>query len=238
VAAQRRAAEQERRRERSRIARDMHDSLGRRLSLASVQAAQLEVSDLPASQREAVARLATAVRGSVTELHDILGPLRGQREPAHGMAAAGALIEEFRTAGAAVSVVSRGTPCPLPPAADGAAYRVLEEGLTNAVRHAPGQPVSLTADWEAGALVLTVGNATDGPAYAPGSGLADLQARLRLAGGVLGHDLSGGRFRLHATLPAAAGPRRRGRPGGRALGLATGIMLLVILPVTVVLGAR
>jgi len=233
VTQQRRAADQERLSERLRIAGDMHDSLGRRLSLAALQAAALEVADLPAAQRAAIARLATSVRASVTELHDILGALSpGSR----GMAEAAALVEEFRIAGAPVSVQSRGRPRPLPPRAGEAAYRVIEEGLTNAITHAPGRPVSVTVAWEAGALLLTVANLADPRAYAPGSGLAGLAAHLQQAGGVLRHEQSGGLFRLHAVLPAASAPAARERPGG--LGLAAGILLLVILPAAVLLGVR
>jgi signal transduction histidine kinase len=238
VAQQRRAAEQERLGERLRIARDMHDSLGRRLSLAAVQAAALEVSELPAPQHQAVARLATSIRASATELHEILSVLRSERSPSLGMAAVAGLVEEFRVAGAVVSVRSRGTPRPLAPQADEAAYRVIEEGLTNAVRHAPGRPVSVTVAWEADTLLLTVVNPADGRAYTPGSGLAGLAGRLDRAGGVLGHELSGGLFRLHAVLPATAAPGSRTGCGVSGPGLAAGILLLVILPATILLGVR
>jgi len=238
VAQQRRFADQERLRERMRIAGDMHDSLGRRLSLAALQAAALEVAELPAPQRAAIARLATSVRATVTELHEILGVLRGERTPSQGMASVAGLAEEFRTAGAAVSVRSRGRPRPLQSQADEAAYRVIEEGLTNAIRHAPGQPVSVTVAWEGGALLLTVANAADHRAYAPGSGLAGLAGRLQQAGGVLSHEQSGGLFRLHAVLPTAPPPGASKRSGVSGLGLAAGILLLVILPVTVLLGVR
>jgi signal transduction histidine kinase len=238
VAQQRKVADQERRRERLRIAGDMHDSLGRRLTLAAVQAAALEVSELPAPQRAAVTRLGTSVRASVTELHQVLGVLRGERAPSPGMAAVAGLAGEFRTAGAPVSVRSHGTPRPLPPHADEAAYRVIEEGLTNAVRHAPGRPVSVTVAWEADTLLLTVVNPADGRAYTPGSGLAGLAGRLDRAGGVLGHELSGGLFRLHAVLPATAAPGSRTGCGVSGPGLAAGILLLVILPATILLGVR
>jgi signal transduction histidine kinase len=238
VAQQRKVADQERLRERLRIARDMHDSLGRRLSLAAVQAAALEVSDLPAPHSAAIARLATAVRASATELHEILGVLHGERTPARGMSAAGGLIEEFRAAGAAVALQSRGTPRPLPPRADEAAYRVIEEGLTNAIRHAPGRPVSVTVAWETSTLLLTVVNAADCRAYAPGSGLAGLDGRLRHAGGFLSHEMSGGLFRLHAVVPAALAAQARERSGVSTLGLAAGILLLLILPATVLLGVH
>ena len=240
MAQQRKAADRERLRERLRIARDMHDSLGRRLSLAAVQAAALEVSALPAPQHQAVARLATAIRAGVTELHEILSVLRGERAQSRGLAAADGLVEEFRVAGAVVSVRQCGRPRPLPTQADEAAYRVIEEGLTNATRHAPGRRVSLTVAWEAGTLMLTVSNPADCRAYDLGSGLADLAGRVRHVGGSLGHELAGGRFRLHAVLPAAPAlaPGTGGRPGVSALGLAAGILLLVILPVTVLLGVR
>lgn len=238
VAQQRKAVGEERLRERLRIARDMHDSLGRRLSLAAVQAAALEVSDLPAPQREDIARLATAIRAGVTELHEILGVLRGERMPARGMSATGGLVEEFRAAGALVSARSLGTSASLPTRADEAAYRVVEEGLTNAVRHAPASPVSVTAAWEAGSLLLTVTNATDRRAYVPGSGLADLAVRVQDVGGLVDHELSGGLFRLRAVLPAARAPGTGRRPRVSVLGLAASILLLVILPITVMAGVR
>jgi signal transduction histidine kinase len=241
VAQQRRVADQERLCERQRIAGDMHDSLGRRLSLAALQAAALEVAELPPPQSAAARRLATSVRASVTELHEVLGVLRGEQGPSRGMTTVAGLIAEFRTAGAPVSVQSRGRPRPLPPQVDEAAYRVIEEGLTNATRHAPGRPVSVTIAWEADALLLTVVNATDHRAYAPGSGLAGLTGRLRQAGGVLAHEQSGGLFRLHAALPvvpAAPAAGFRKRSGVSGLGLAAGVLLLVILPATVLLGMR
>jgi signal transduction histidine kinase len=233
--------------ERLRIACDMHDSLGRALSLAAVQAAALEVSGLPAPQREAAARLATAIRDGVDELHEIVGVLRG---PARGMAAARDLIDEFRAAGAGVSVRSSGRPLPLSRQADEAAYRVLEEGLTNAVRHAPGQPVSVTVSWRPGSLELAVANPAARDAYTPGAGLVGLAGRLREAGGTLTHDLSSGgsahdlssggpaRFRLCARLPLTRRARLRSGLAHRriGLGLAAGLVLLVILPATVLLG--
>lgn len=77
-------AEQEQLRERLRIARDMHDSLGHRLSLVSVQAAALEVSALPAPQREAVGHLARATRDAMDELYGLVGALRSERGPIGG----------------------------------------------------------------------------------------------------------------------------------------------------------
>ncbi|MBV9381458.1 MAG: hypothetical protein JOY82_21375 [Streptosporangiaceae bacterium] len=235
VAAQRKAVEHERLRERLGIAREMHDSLGRRLSLAAVQAAALEVSDLPEPQHAAVARLATAIRASVTELHEILDVLRSERAQAREMQAVDGLIEEFRAAGTVVSARSHGTPWPLLPHAGETAYRVIEESLTNASRHAPGRPVSVTLAWEADMLLLTVVNPAETRDYTPSSGLADLAERLEQADGSLRHEVADGQFRLCATLPAAPepGPETTQRPQVSALGLAAGILLLMVLPAVV-----
>jgi signal transduction histidine kinase len=243
MAQQRALAEQERLRERLRIAREMHDSLGRRLSLAAIQAAALEVSDLPAPHRAGTARLAEAIRASVTELHEILGVLHGDHARPQGISEISGLVEEFRDAGAVVSADVLGLARLLAPQADQAAYRVIEQGLTNAVRHAPGQPVSVMVAWEPGMLHLTVVNPADLAGYTPGFGLTDLAGRLRQAGGILSHGLSGGQFRLCATLPvsrlsqAGKPPARTGRTV-TALGFAVGILLLVIVPAAVLIGAR
>lgn len=236
VTVQRKAAEQAGLRERLGIARDMHDSLGRRLSLASVQAAALEVSELPEPQRAAVARLAAAIRATATELHEILGVLPSDRPRVRGVSAAAVVIEEFRAAGAVVSCSSRGAPRPLPARTDEVAYRVIEEGLTNATRHACGQPVSITIAWDAAELLITVVNPASCGAYVPGSGLADLERRLRQTGGSLVHEMAGGRFRLRAILPATSARRISRRPEAGALGLTVGILLLVIVPAAVLLG--
>jgi signal transduction histidine kinase len=238
VAVQRKAAEQAGLRERLGIASEMHDSLGRSLSLAAVQAAALEVSDLPEPQRAAVARLATAVRATANDLHEIVGVLRSDPLRVPGMSATTTLIEEFRAAGVAVASWSSGTRQPLPKQIDETAYRVIEEGLTNAVRHAPGQPVNVTIAWEAAELLLTVVNEADCRAYTPGSGLTDLDIRLRQIGGGLIHEMDGGRFRLCAALPTAPTRRTSRRLEASVLGLAVGILLLVILPAAILLGVR
>ncbi|MEU1880048.1 histidine kinase [Streptosporangium sp. NPDC020072] len=224
-------AEQERLRERLRIARDMHDSLGHRLSLVSVQAAALEVSALPVRHRQAVGQLAESARAAMHELHELVGALRGEEEPSRSptVEAIGTVAEEFRRAGVPVTLRERGRPRPLSFAAGQAAYRVVEEGLTNAAKHAPRQPVTVNVDWESDALLLTVVNplperpetgagvselggggpeagvgagrsSVSGPGSG-GHGLAGLAERVRPAGGVLDHRLSDDGFRLFAMLP-------------------------------------
>ncbi|NUS64633.1 MAG: hypothetical protein HOQ46_13440 [Saccharothrix sp.] len=199
-------AERERLRERLRIAVDMHDSLGRWLSLVSVQAAALEVAPLPADQRPVARDLAHAARTAVDELHAVVSTLRDSP----GLEGVDEVVERFRRAGVEVTVERTGTARPLATGDAGhAAYRVVQEGLTNAVRHAPGRPVVVSLDWEPDALLVGVANPTGGPVRAQrGTGLAGLAERVRSAGGLLRvHEEPDG-FRLVAMLPV--GPDRVG----------------------------
>ncbi|GII77906.1 hypothetical protein Sru01_28880 [Sphaerisporangium rufum] len=171
-------AEQERLAERLRIARDVHDSLGHRLSLASVQAAALEVSALPPEHSRAVRRLAGTVREAMDELQELVGTLRAEddRGAVPGAGEIGALVAGFRTAGVPVELRESGPRFPLPPAAGHAAYRVVEEGLTNAVKHAPGRPVVVRAEWDPDALLVTVTNPLP-PAGPAGDAIGDPAGR-------------------------------------------------------------
>jgi signal transduction histidine kinase len=226
-------AEQERLRERLRIARDMHDSLGHRLSLVSIQAAALEVSALPPRQGQAVRQLAQAARGAMNELYDLVGALRDgevSQGQSLGVDAIGSLVDEFAEAGAVVTLRRNGQPSALSTSASRAAYRVVEEGLTNAVKHAPDQPVTVSLDWEPDALLLTVINPTlGGPHNVDGGhGLSGLAERVRPAGGLLDHRLSEDGFRLVEL----------GRLRAVALGSAAAAFMFVLLPAAMLIGLR
>jgi signal transduction histidine kinase len=196
-------AERERLRERLRVAADMHDSLGRWLSLVSVQAAALEVAPLPADQRPVARNLAHAARTAVDELHAVVSTLRDSP----GLEGVDDVVEQFRRAGVAVTVERAGSARPLLTDAGHAAYRVVQEGLTNAVRHAPGRPVVVSLDWQPDALLVGVANPTAGPVRAErGTGLAGLAERVRSAGGLLRVHEEPDAFRLVAMLPL--GPDR------------------------------
>ena len=246
-------AERERLRERLRIAREVHDSLGHRLSLVSVQAAALEVADLPPEQRETTRHLARAARDALTDLHGLVGALRagepdGPPGPAPDAAALAGLAAEFRTAGMDVSFTEHGTPPPLPAETRRAAYRVVEEGLSNAARHAPGRPVAVSVTWEPDAVLLAVATPLPGaaPAAPPGGGhgLRGLAERARAAGGFADHQVTDGEFRLRAMLPAA--PRADDRPAAppagpgpartTALALASAACVLLVLPASMLVG--
>ncbi|MDT0345767.1 sensor histidine kinase [Streptomyces litchfieldiae] len=237
-------AERERLRERLRIARDMHDSLGRRLSLVSIQAAALEVSDrLPPRERETTRQLAAAAREAMAELHELVGALRSG-ETTFGPEAIERLVGDFRAAAVEVAFRREGTPVELPDATWEAAYRVVEEGLTNAAKHAPGRPVTVRMAWERDALLLTIVNPAGPPAAGRpggGHGLAGLRERARAVGGFVDHGPVAEGFRLLAMLPAApAAPRPPAPAAARRLWLAaaTGVLAFGVLPASLLLGGR
>ncbi|TDE42607.1 hypothetical protein E1295_27470 [Nonomuraea mesophila] len=201
-------AERERLRERLRIARDMHDSLGHLLGLVSVQAAALEVADLPAEQRGAVRGLAGTARTAMAELHEVVGALRHADRP--GLTGIDELVARARAAGLTVTVERTGSAAPFAePDAGHAAHQVVQEGLTNAAKHAPGAPIRVSLDWQPDALLVGVANPASGPATsaAPGrpggAGLAGLSERVRAAGGLLRVHAQPYEFRLVAMLPLA-----------------------------------
>lgn len=232
-------AEKEQLRERLRIARDMHDSLGRRLSLVSVQAAALQVTDLPPAQRQAVGALAGSARDAVTELYQLIGSLRGTAADTPGADRIPALVDEFRTAGVPVTVT--GDPGGLPPEVSRAAYRVVEEGLTNAAKHAPGEPVAIHLTRETGTLLVTVTNpVTSGVTHGGGYGLTGLAERAGAAGGLVDHRVTDGEFRLVAMLPTRSPDLkpepRLTRTRVAVLGVATAALLFVLLPASLVIG--
>jgi signal transduction histidine kinase len=210
--------DQGRRRERERIAREMHDALGHRLSLLSVHAGALEYrSDMPPDE---LARAAGVIRASarqcLVDLREIIVVLRsvdlpeGEQRPAPSLVDLHELVEESRQAGMSVTVTGELTdPDTVPVAVGRHGYRIVQEGLTNARKHAPGQSVSLTLTGAPGTgLTLEIRNGLpSGPAERPavpgsGMGLAGLAERAALAGGQLeyGRTLTS-EFRLWVRLP-------------------------------------
>ncbi|MGP4025764.1 sensor histidine kinase [Actinomadura sp. 3N407] len=202
--------------ERTRIAREMHDVLAHRLSLLATYAGALEYR--PDAPPEKLSQAAGVVRAGVHqalgELREVILLLRAEDAAEEGrpqpvLEDVPVLVRESRDAGVAVElrdeVAGRDT---LPAAAGRTAYRVVQEGLTNARKHAAGRPVTVVLEGRPGArLVIEIRNplpaaAGAGPA-APGSGtgLVGLTERVRLAGGRLDHEAAAGEFRLRAWLP-------------------------------------
>ena len=206
--------------ERTRIAREMHDVLAHRLSLLATYAGAIEYR--PDAPPEQVTRAAGVVRAgahqALDELREVItllreddGPGDGDTEqrPQPGLADLPRLVEESRDAGARVQLDDRvDDPGALPGATGRTAYRVVQEGLTNARKHAPGEQVQVVIDGRPGDRLLidvrnplvngnTVGSAIGGS----GTGLIGLTERVRLAGGELDHQVANGEFRLSARLP-------------------------------------
>ncbi|MGW4054292.1 sensor histidine kinase [Streptomyces sp. NPDC004779] len=202
---------------REAIAREMHDVLAHRLTLLSVHAGALEFR--PDAPPEQIARAAGVIRDSahdaLQDLREIIGVLRAPGEESGGgdrpqptLATLGALVDESREAGMSVLLDSTvDEPGSVPAATGRTVYRIAQEGLTNARKHAPGARVTVTLRGRPGeGLTVEVRNpAPAGPVpHVPGSGqgLIGLSERAALAGGRLDHGPApGGGFALTAWLP-------------------------------------
>jgi signal transduction histidine kinase len=199
--------------ERARVAREMHDAVGHRVSLMVLQAGAIEMAAADQHRVEQLAgQVQTAGRQALDELRQMVGVLRaGELDqaaplgPQPGLEDLPSLVAESRAAG--MSVELTGPPqVPLDPAVGRAAYRIVQEALTNAGKHAPGAAVSVSVQRPEGELVVRVVNGPgDRPAHADGGGygLVGLGERVRTLGGRLtaGPRLDGG-FAVEAVLPS------------------------------------
>ncbi|MFJ4841342.1 sensor histidine kinase [Streptomyces sp. NPDC088746] len=209
-------AEQAQRLAREAIAREMHDVLAHRLTLLSVHAGALEFRpDAPPAE---VARAAGVIRDSAHEalqdLREIIGVLRGPGDSDDGnrpqptLVTLDALIDESRSAGMDVTLAnSVSDPARAPAATGRTVYRIAQEALTNARKHAPGAPVDVTVAGGPGdGLTIEVRNPAPTEPFEPvpgsGQGLIGLTERAGLAGGSLDHGpRPGGGFAVKARLP-------------------------------------
>ena len=205
---QRMRVEQARLAERERIAREMHDVLAHRLSLLAVHAGALEVRPAaPAAERDAAGVIRRCAYDALEDLRQVIGMLREQAEPDRPQPTLGdvpALVEQSREAGTAVDL-DLVDAAPVPERVGRHAYRIVQEALTNARKHAPGSPVRVAVRGRAeDGLVVEVGNALAAGGGLPGAGagLVGLRERVQLAGGRLEHGPTpDGEFRLRAWLP-------------------------------------
>jgi signal transduction histidine kinase len=208
-------AEQAQRLAREAIAREMHDVLAHRLTLLSVHAGALEFR--PDASRAEITRAAGVIRESAHEalqdLREIIGVLRAGEpddagRPQPTLAALDALVAECREAGMKVTLAGRVTdPAAVPASVGRTAYRITQEGLTNARKHAPGTEVTVcvTGAPDDGLAVLVHNTPPEGEVpHVPGSGqgLIGLTERATLAGGRLEHGpTADGGFEVRAWLP-------------------------------------
>jgi signal transduction histidine kinase len=199
--------------ERARIARDMHDVVAHGVSVMVVHAEAAEaLLDQPDRAAESLRAIQRSGRAALADLRRIVGVLRAEEDgaallPAPGLNDAEQLVAQLADAGLDVVLEVRGEPRPLPDGVELAAYRVLQEALTNALRHSG--PTRAAAIVTYGGTDLTVDVCDEGPVRGQirssttgGHGLAGARERLALYGGELIAGPSGTGFRVHARIPA------------------------------------
>ena len=192
--------------ERTRIARDLHDSAGHAINVILVHAgaARLLAEKDPARSREALATIESLARETLTEIDGLVRALREDEDQVQapiGLAALDSLVRRHRDAGLEVGVNVTGAPRTLPPATDQAAYRILQESLTNALRHGTGR-AEVTVTYEDDELEVQVDNpARSDGAAAAGHGIVGMRERASLLGGSVAYGSSNGLFRVRARLP-------------------------------------
>ncbi|MFE0628221.1 sensor histidine kinase [Streptomyces sp. NPDC058864] len=223
VRERRERAEAERRRadeERLRIARELHDVLAHSISVINVQAgvALALMDERPEQARQALTTIKAASKEALGEVRQVLGTLRGPgeapRSPAPGLDRLPELLEQAAGAGLAVDITREGRAGGLPPGVDLAAFRIVQEALTNVIRHSGSRTARVRITRRRDAVELQVdddGPATIGTGHAhdsggSGNGLLGMRERAAALGGTVeaGPRADGG-FRVLALLPLTAG---------------------------------
>lgn len=204
---QRIVADQARLRERSRIAQDMHDSLGHELSLIALRAGALELST--GSDEARALRLAAST--ATEHLREVIGVLREDSDPTRMQPAdedIASLVRRAEDSGVPVTLHERGERTTLPPKVERAAHRIVQESLTNATKHAPGARIDVLLSFEPDETLVSVRNGRPPRAAPPGAGgghgLIGLHERVRLLGGTLDAEPRDGGFEVSARLPHSA----------------------------------
>jgi len=232
--------------ERARIARELHDVVAHHISMIAVQAetARLATPGMPAAGAQRLLQIGDTARAGLTEMRRLLGVLRedaqataadqpgadpsgadqldrerlgADRHPQPDLRQLNELVDEARNAsGTATRLIVSGPPSTLDPGVELAAYRIVQEALTNARRHAPGAAVDVELRYTTDALRLRIRDNGPGPPLtsalalvpareADGHGLAGMRERAAAAGGDLQTSAApGGGFLIEATLPAKA----------------------------------
>ncbi len=215
-------AEQERRRaseQRLQIARDLHDVLAHNISLINVQAsvALHLLDEQPDAARSALATIKQASKEVLTEMRSVLGVLRAvdeaaPRVPAPSLARLDELAARSRDTGLDLHTEVRGDPVPLPSSVDVAAYRILQEALTNAARHGAAARTDAVITYGGDALTVQVNNQTASAGTSgmegTGNGIAGMRERVTALGGEFSAGVPAGsrEFQVRASFPLATVP--------------------------------
>ncbi len=207
--------------ERQRIARELHDVVAHHMSVIAIQAeaAPYKTADPPPELVESFGDIRASALAGLTELRRVLGVLRADGRdtaPQPGLAELDALLDSARSGGVSVTVASSGDPVTLPEGVDLSAYRIVQEALSNAIRHAPGSHVQVHLAYRPDALALEICNdavltavpvlvASGEHAGGGGNGLVGMRERAAMLGGSLdaGPAEDGG-FRVSAVLPVSS----------------------------------
>jgi signal transduction histidine kinase len=205
--------------ERRRIAREMHDVVAHSVSVMVVQAggARRILDRDPARAIAAAEEIERTGREALAEMRRLLGVLHPGEDlavlaPQPTLAAVDDLVARAREAGLFVELRVEGEPRALAPGLDLAAFRVVQEGVTNALKYADGEPTDVTLRWHPDELEIEIADRGPGPserhaAERGGHGLVGMRERVRLYGGEMETGRrSGGGFRVHVTLPLAERP--------------------------------
>jgi signal transduction histidine kinase len=196
-------------RERERIAREMHDILAHSMSMVVIQAeaGPVAVRTDPDKAEEVFDTISETAREALAQLRRALGVLRAdsaERRPQPGLDALPELVAGVRRTGLTVTLEQDGEPRPVPTDLAATAYRIVQESLTNTVRHAAASSVRVRLGWRAGALRLEVYDDGSGPAGdGDGHGLVGMRERVAAVGGELslGPGPGGIGYRVAASLP-------------------------------------
>jgi signal transduction histidine kinase len=203
--------------ERTRIARELHDSIAHAISVMVLQAGAAEqvLDSDPAQARAALRAIQRVGREALDQLGTLLGLLepagnRAPLAPRPGLAELERLLDTVRRAGLPVRLTTLGEAVPLPAALDATAFRVIQEALTNALRHSGGAPTQVTIRYASDGMHLDIVDIGAAPPRRPpdGHGLAGMRERIAHHGGRLeaGPGPAGAGFAVSAFLPYAAVP--------------------------------
>jgi signal transduction histidine kinase len=211
-------------RERAAIARELHDVVAHHVSMIAVQAATVPygLPDLPETARAAFGDIAVQARVVLAELRTVLGVLRegsgtAEESPQPTLADVPGLVQRMRDVGGDVMLTTRGASRPLPDSVEVCGFRIVQESLTNAGRHAPGARVRVSLDYDEDALLIAVENSAARQTVTPsaaeagpgtgGFGLVGMRERVVMLDGRIeaGPDSHGG-FAVAVRLPAPAPP--------------------------------
>ena len=212
--------------ERQRIARELHDVVAHHMSVIAIQAeaAPYKVTDPPKELVESFAEIRASALSGLNELRRVLGVLRSETPdtaPQPGLDELPGLLESARNGGVRVTSGTSGTPRPIPEGVDLSAYRIVQEALSNAMRHAPGAAVRVHLHYGEAALVIEVRNDSVAPGVqalweqtgesgrsdGSGHGIIGMRERAAMLGGNLeARPAPNGEFLVTAALPLGSDP--------------------------------